>query len=275
MIDIGANLADPSFDGDRRAVLDRAVDAGVTAIVVTGTSVPQSSRALALCREGGPLPLFCTAGIHPHDARHGSPDAIDALRNLAGAPEVRAIGETGLDFFRDLSPRDQQIACCEAQLALAAELGMPAFLHERDAPDAMIDLLRTWRPRLVDAVVHCFTGEASTLRAYMDLDCHIGITGWVCDERRGLGLRDIVPSIPDERLLIETDAPYLIPRTLRPRPKTRRNEPMWLAEVRDVVAGLRNTDPAELGACTAANAVRFFRLPDHALLPPRSAPPQA
>jgi TatD DNase family protein len=275
MIDIGVNLADASFDGDREAVLERAVAAGIQALVVTGTSVTQSARALALCREPAPLPLYCTAGIHPHDAKHGGPEAIDALRQLAASPEVRAIGETGLDFFRDLSPRDVQVACCEAQLALAAELRMPVFLHEREAPDAMIDLLRAWRPRLVDAVVHCFTGEAEALRAYLDLDCHIGITGWVCDERRGTGLRALVADIPNERLLIETDAPYLIPRTLRPRPKTRRNEPMWLTEVCRVIAGTRGVEPAELGALTAANAARFFRLPEAAALPTRSDRPPA
>jgi TatD DNase family protein len=273
MIDIGVNLADTSFDGDRGAVLERARDAGVTALVVTGTSVAQSRRALALCQEPAPLPLFCTAGIHPHDARHCDPGAIDALGDLARAPEVRAIGETGLDFFRDLSPRDVQIACCEAQLALAADLRMPVFLHEREAGEAMLGLLRAWRPRLVDAVVHCFTGEPATLHAYLDLDCHIGITGWVCDERRGLGLRALVTDIPEDRLLIETDAPYLIPRTLRPRPKTRRNEPMWLGEVRDVLAAARGVDPATLGAITAANAVRFFRLPERAVLPSRSDRP--
>lgn len=273
MIDIGVNLADASFDGDRDAVLERAAAAGVTAIVVTGTSVPQSARALELCRSPASLPLYCTAGIHPHDAKHGGEDAIRSLRELAHAPEVRAIGETGLDFFRDLSPRDVQIACCEAQLALAAELRMPVFLHERDAGAAMLELLHAWRDRLVDAVVHCFTGEAATLHAYLDLDCHIGITGWVCDERRGLGLRELVADIPEDRLLIETDAPYLIPRTLRPRPRTRRNEPMWLGEVRDVLATIRGVDPATLGATTAANAARFFRLPEGAVLPPRSDRP--
>jgi TatD DNase family protein len=275
MIDIGVNLADTSFDGDRGAVLDRAVAAGVTAMIVTGTSVAQSQRALTLCRAPAPMPLYCTAGVHPHDAKDGGPEAIDALRDLAAAPEVRAIGETGLDFFRDLSPRDVQVACCEAQLALAADLGMPVFLHEREASGAMLDLLRAWRPRLVDAVVHCFTGESDALHGYLDLDCHVGITGWVCDERRGNGLRALVADIPSDRLLIETDAPYLIPRTLRPRPKTRRNEPMWLTEVRDVLARARGIAPEALGELTAANAARFFRLPEAAALPPRSAPPPA
>jgi TatD DNase family protein len=260
MIDIGVNLADSAFDGDRAAVIDRALAAGLTRMIVTGTSVAQSRRALELARTR-PDVLSCTAGVHPHDAKSCDGSTLDALRALAAAPEVVAIGETGLDYFRDLSPRPVQDRWFEAQLELAAALGLPAFVHERESSAGLLPILARWRDRLPGAVVHCFTGTAATLAAYLDLDLHIGITGWICDERRGAGLRELVGRIPDDRLLIETDAPYLIPRTLRPRPRTRRNEPMWLGEVRDAVAAARGQTPAEVAARSSANAARLFRLP--------------
>ena len=263
MIDIGANLADPSFDGDRDRVLERALAAGVRQLLVTGSSVARSAHALEVAR-GRPGVLFATGGIHPHEASTCDDPAIDALRRLCAAPEVVAVGECGLDFYRDLSPRSVQELCLRRQLELAAELRLPVFLHDRDASAAMLPIVSSWRPRLSGGVVHCFTGEASALERYLDLDLHIGITGWICDERRGLLLRELVGRIPDDRLLIETDAPYLLPRTLRPRPRTRRNEPQWLAAVRDEVAACRGQDPEHVAAVTTVNARRLFGLPEPA-----------
>ncbi|MBI5849704.1 MAG: TatD family hydrolase [Planctomycetes bacterium] len=260
MIDIGANLADATFEGDRDAVLARAVAAGVTAILVTGTSLARSRAALDLAR-AHPGFLFATAGVHPHEARHCDAAAIDGLRALAREPEVVAVGECGLDHFRDLSPRDVQLAACESQLVLAADVGKPVFLHERDAADVMLPLLRRWRARLAGGVVHCFTGSREALHGYLDLDLHVGITGWICDERRGGSLRDLVREIRDDRLLVETDSPYLLPRSLLPRPATRRNEPCWLGEVCAVVARCRGTTREVIAATSAANARRLFRLP--------------
>src|SRR5699024_9838431 len=155
---------------------------------------------------------FATAGIHPHNARFHDADANAKLKTLLATPEVACAGEMGLDFNRDFSPRADQEKAFEAQLALAAEVGKPVFLHERDAHARFLAILRKWRDRLPAAVVHCFTGNREALYAYLDLDCHIGVTGWVCDERRGNELASLVPAIPDDRLLLETDAPYLIPR---------------------------------------------------------------
>ena len=171
-----------------------------------------------------------------------------------------AVGECGLDFFRDLSPRPVQRDWFEQQLRLAVELGMPVFLHQRDAAADFAAILAPLREALADACVHCFTGDREALHQVLDLDCHVGITGWICDERRGQELQEIVSDIPDDRLLIETDSPYLIPRSLRPRPKTRRNEPQWLGEVRDAVARCRGQSPEHVAAVTTANARRFFRL---------------
>jgi TatD DNase family protein len=265
MIDIGANLADASFDGDRVAVIARARRAGVAQMIVTGSSVASTAGSIRLARSH-PKILFGTAGMHPHHASALDDAAMTALAESARDETVVAVGEMGLDYFRDLSPRDVQARAFEAQLELAAAVGKPVFLHERDAAVDFLAIVGRWRGDLVGGVVHCFTGSAEFLDALLDLDFHIGITGWVCDERRGGPLAAIVDRIPQDRLLIETDAPYLLPRTLSPRPKTRRNEPCWLHAVRDRLAELRREDSIELATATARNARRLFGLPE----PPES-----
>lgn len=259
LIDIGANLTHESFHRDLDEVIQRARGAGVATMVVTGASESGSWAAQALA-QAYPGVLYATAGVHPHDARHWQPTTAATLRQLAATPEVVALGEMGLDFYRDFSPRPQQQQVFEAQLELAAELSTPVFLHERDAFDCFFDTISAYRPQLGAAVLHCFTGTAEQLTAYLDLDLYIGITGWICDERRGAHLRDLVQRIPLERLLIETDAPYLLPRTLRPKPKARRNEPAFLPYVLEAVASYSNRSPAQIAAATAANARRFFGL---------------
>jgi TatD DNase family protein len=164
----------------------------------------------------------------------------------------------GLDFNRDFSPRPQQEWVFEAQLELAAELGLPVFLHERDARARFIQILSRHRHRLGAAVVHCFTGSAEDLAAYLELDLHIGITGWVCDERRGLHLRELVKRIPLQRLLLETDAPFLVPRDLRPRPKAGRNEPAFLPHILKTVAVCLELPLEAVAAATTRNTCAFF-----------------
>jgi TatD DNase family protein len=256
-IDIGVNLTDRRFAIDQAAVVARAAGAGVQHIVVTGTDLAHSRAATALC-ERMPTALSCCVGVHPHVAAAVGDELVPTLRTLAGARGVRAIGETGLDYDRDFSPRPRQRAVFAAQLALAAELQLPVFVHDRASAGDVAAMLREFRSALVDVVVHCFTGTGDELEALLELDCHIGITGWVCDERRGTALAALVPRIPDDRLLLETDAPWLVPRTLRPRPS--RNEPALLPEIGRVVAGLRGCDTRELAVTTTANARRFFRL---------------
>ncbi|MCG8424557.1 MAG: TatD family hydrolase [Proteobacteria bacterium] len=260
LVDIGANLTDKSFRSDRDQVIDRAVAAGVTRMIVTGTSV-QASRHAAELAETRPGVLYATAGVHPHDAKSCSDNnTLALLRELAARPQVVAIGECGLDFYRDLSPRPVQRAWFEAQVELACDLAMPLFLHERDASDAMLEILRRYRRSVRAAVIHCFTGTARQLDAYLDLDLHIGITGWICDERRGRHLHDLVGKIPLDRLMIETDSPYLLPRTLSPRPKNRRNEPVYLPHVLETVARCVERSPAEVARATTATAEAFFAL---------------
>ncbi|MAE77354.1 MAG: hydrolase TatD [Planctomycetes bacterium] len=259
MIDIGANLTNRAFRSDMEAVLDRAHAAGVDRLSVTGTSLDESRRAseLAATRPGV---LSSTAGVHPHDAKDCDNATLDALRELTRRPEVRAVGECGLDFNRNYSPPDQQRIWFERQVELAIEVQLPLFLHERDAHDAMLEILRPHRDALTKVVVHCFTGTGEELRAYLDLDLHVGITGWICDERRGGHLCPLVGDIPEDRLMIETDAPYLLPRTMRPRPKNRRNEPAFLVHVRDRVAECTGRSVDAIAATTTRTAEDFFGL---------------
>jgi TatD DNase family protein len=257
LVDIGANLTAPAFAADCDQVVARSLAAGVTRLVVTGSSVEESRKAKALAA-AKPRVLWSTAGVHPHHARACDDATIPALREMARDGPVVAIGECGLDFYRDLSPRPVQERWLEAQLELAAELRLPAFLHERDAFPRILPILQRWRPRLPRAVVHCFTGDGHALRAYLDLDLHVGITGWICDERRGTGLRELVPLVPRDRLMLETDAPYLIPRTLQPRPRHHRNEPMYLPAVLDAVADARGEAREDVARATTATARAFF-----------------
>ena len=249
LIDIGINLAHDSFDHDRDAVIQRAADAGVTRMVVTGSSLASTQTAIALVKQH-PLQMRCTAGVHPHHASDLDSAQLQAFHTLARQPEVVAVGECGLDYFRNFSPREAQLKAFAQQLELAAEVAKPVFLHQRDAHEDFMSVIRQYRSRLAGGVAHCFTAGSVEARAYLELDLHIGITGWICDERRG--------EIPAERLLIETDAPYLLPRDLQPKPKDRRNEPMYLPHVLATIAQARNQSVAELAEITTANALRLF-----------------
>ncbi len=263
LIDIGVNLTHPSFAEQREALLTRAYAAGVCQMLLTGTSLEESAHALDLCRQldTSGRRLFSTAGVHPHDASSWNSASVNELKALLKQPQVRAVGECGLDFNRDFSPRPAQEKALEEQLALAVELQMPVFLHERDADERLLAILRDYRDRLPAAVVHCFTGEKRALFAYLDMDLHIGITGWICDERRGSHLHPLVREIPEGRLMLESDSPFLLPRSLRPKPKNGRNEPAFLGEVLREVARHRGESPERLAAHSSACARRFFGLP--------------
>jgi TatD DNase family protein len=260
LIDIGANLTHESFRRDFDAVLERARKAGVERMIVTGASRDGSVRALELVREH-PGALHATAGVHPHHAGDYGSETDALLRGLAREPEVVAVGETGLDYFRDLSPRPAQRAAFEKQLAIAVDLNMPLFLHQRDAHDDFLALLKAARDRVPAVVVHCFTDDRRALFDYLDLDCHIGITGWICDERRGVHLRELVREIPADRLMLETDAPYLLPRDIRPQPSDRRNEPMYLAHICEAVARERGEETEVTAANATTTSRAFFDIP--------------
>lgn len=257
LLDIGINLAHDSFDHDRDAVIQRAADAGVTRMVITGSSLASTRAAIGLVQEH-PDRMRCTAGVHPHHAVELDASQLRAFDELARQPEVVAVGECGLDYYRNFSPREAQIKAFEEQLALAAQVRKPVFLHQRDAHQDFVAIMRNHRARLGGAVAHCFTAGLEEARAYLDLDLYIGITGWICDERRGQHLREVVRHIPADRLLIETDAPYLLPRDLQPKPSSRRNEPMYLPHVLAALADARGEPMAALAEITASNALRLF-----------------
>jgi TatD DNase family protein len=204
--------------------------------------------------------LSSTAGVHPHYAtsfdRAMQPDFLELLAR----PGVVAVGECGLDYHRDLSPREAQRGAFIAQLEMAVATGLPVFLHQREAHGDFTAIMSDYAPRLRGAIAHCFTGGPEELEAYLVLGLFVGVTGWVCDERRGSELRKAVPLIPADRLMLETDAPYLLPRDLVPKPASRRNEPAHLAHIARAVAALRGDSWEGLANSTSANARSFFRL---------------
>jgi TatD DNase family protein len=259
LIDIGVNLTHESFRQDLPDVLHRAEKAGVHRMIVTGTSVQATQEALAL-HAMHPDRLYATAGLHPHHASDFTPEVRDALAGLARLPGVVALGECGLDYNRDYSPRADQLRAFTGQLELAVVLQLPVFLHQRDAHADFVAVLRDYLPRLPRAVAHCFTGQDHELDDCLALGLSIGITGWICDERRGAHLLPLMSRIPADRLMIETDAPYLLPRSLRPRPPSRRNEPAFLPEVARTIAAARNETVEQLATSSTAAAARFFAL---------------
>lgn len=266
LIDIGLNLLNEQFSEDRLAVVERARASGVSQMILTGTDRRTSDAAVAFCQDADPSgqTLFSTAGLHPHDARDWDSALEQHFDTLLRHPRVKAVGECGLDFNRDFSPRPQQERAFEAQLSLASRHGLPVFVHERDAATRALAILKDHRDALINIVVHCFTGDREALHAYLDLDLHIGITGWICDERRGRHLHALVRDVPAGRLMIESDAPYLLPRSLRPKPKRSRNEPAYLPHVAETVAHHRGESPLALARHTTDCARRFFAIPPDA-----------
>ena len=257
LVDIGLNLAHDSFDSDREHVIATARAAGVEHMVITGSTLESTESAIELV-QSDPGTFRCTAGVHPHHAADLRTEDLPRLRKLLAAPEVGAAGECGLDYFRNFSSHEDQERAFRRQLELAVECGKPVFLHQRDAHDAFVAILGDYLPRLAGGVAHCFTGDERELRDYLDRGLSIGITGWICDERRGQHLRELVRVIPLDRLMAETDAPYLLPRDLTPKPSHRRNEPKYLPHVVKTIAACRGEPYATVAAATTRNALEFF-----------------
>lgn len=259
MTDIGVNLTNDRFNKDLPETLQRAFDLGVHRHIITGTSLSSSQQALELClNDYLPGTRFATAGFHPHCASENNAQSWQQLAQLWQHPKVVAIGETGLDFNRNFSTPQQQLDSFEKHLIAAVELQLPLFLHERDAADQFLELLQQYRGGLNKAVVHCFTGTQAFLRQLLELDLHIGITGWICDERRGEHLQSAVKLIPNNRLMLETDSPYLLPRDMRPKPKSNRNEPSYLPHIFQRVAHFRGQSVEQLASETESTVDDFF-----------------
>ena len=262
LTDVCFNFTHASFRKDEDEVLARAKAAGVRAMIVPGSSIADSADSISHAKHH-PGVLFPAAGVHPHLARSWDDGSRERLHALIRGHRVVAVGETGLDYYRDFSPRARQLLAFKEQIAVAEETGLPLFLHQREAHDDFIATLKPRRAGITAAVIHCFTGNRRELDACLELDLHIGITGWICDERRGNHLKELVKTVPPERLLIETDAPYLLPRDLpaRQRPRDRRNEPAFLAHVATRVATCAGVCPGEIARRTTANARRLFGIP--------------
>ena len=259
LVDIGANLTHDSFAADRDSVIENACLAGISRMILTGSTAENSKAAVELARRY-PNRLYATAGVHPHHADHYDAATTEALRSLLACEQVVAVGECGLDYFRNFSTPENQQRAFRAQLDLAVESGLPLFLHQRDAHDDFVAILAPYLSRVSHAVAHCFTGDKNMLQTYVDMGLYIGITGWICDERRGHHLQEIINIVPQDRLMLETDAPYLLPRSLSPKPKSRRNEPRYLVEVLRQVAASLSRPESEVAQMTTANAERFFGL---------------
>jgi len=258
MIDIGANLTNDRFSGQIPVIIESASNAGVNKIIVTGTNVESSRQALTLAQQHSNL--YATAGIHPHYANQFQDSQITELNTLLQESKVVAVGETGLDFNRNFSTEKEQLLAFDVQIELAANCQKPLFLHERDAFDRQYKILNKARESLSGAVVHCFTGSQQALEKYLELDFYIGITGWICDERKGVELQKMIHLIPDERLLIETDAPYLTPRTLTGKAKKSKNVPANLPHIARTIANFRQQSPEQIATFSEINSRRLFNL---------------
>lgn len=263
MIDAGVNLASSQFGKDLDAVIQRAQLAGLQSLVAIGTDLASSTQCINIAQSYSHC-VVATAGIHPHNADGADANTLDLLRQLAQDPHVRAVGETGLDYNRNFSSPGEQRHAFAAQLEIAAQLGKPVYLHERDAFSDQTDILYNYRNRLAGGVAHCFTGTTEQACAYLDLGLHIGITGWLCDPARGEQLRQTVKHIPLDRLLLETDAPYLMPRHVDRKtfdiPQKRRNEPCLLPVIAEFLAGILGCSLQQLTEVTTRNSRSLFQL---------------
>ncbi|MDT0582378.1 TatD family hydrolase [Brumicola blandensis] len=255
--DIGVNLLDKRFEPIE--VLQRAADKAVNKVCVISSDLKESSKAQSFVENTvSPCSVYYTAGVHPHQADHASEQDLLKLKQFCADKSMVAIGECGLDFNRNFSTPENQLAVFEAQLKIAAENHQTVYLHERDAFEPQIALLKRYLPDIPSAIVHCFTGTRAQLDAYLELGCYIGITGWVCDDKRGADLQDAVKAIPLQRLLLETDAPYLFPKNVRPRMKN--NEPCCLPHVGEKVAELTQKSLETIARQSYQNALSAFRI---------------
>ena len=259
-IDIGVNLTATAFKKDVAQVIERARQAGVEQLVVTGTDIRHSEQAMLLSEEYEQL-CFSTAGLHPHHASDYCSELHTELCDMLKQKNVVAVGECGLDFNRNYSPRKQQIRAFEAQLEIAIDIQKPVFLHQRDAHEDVLAMLKACRNELKQVVAHCFTGTIEELKDYLDLDMYIGVTGWICDERRGQALQQAVKHIPLDRIMLETDAPYLLPRDLDEKPlEKNRNEPCYLPHIAGSVAGHMGVTETQLVTAAYNNSCNFFMI---------------
>ncbi len=252
MFDIGANLTSSHFSDDLDSVLDESFEAGVKKICITSSNLQDVRNAKKITERN--KNLYYSVGFHPHNAKDFKIEFLKDMSIYLDDPKAICLGEMGLDFNRNFSSKDEQILCFESQLSLANSINKPLFLHQRDAHEEFLSILDNYKFNQ-NLIVHCFTGNLSELEDYLKRDFYIGITGWVCDLKRGLDLRECINHIPQEKLLIETDSPYLSPRK-----KIRRNEPKFLIDVAEEVARLRQQAKESIVKSSYENSLNFFNL---------------
>lgn len=281
IVDVGANLTNKKFSRDLESVIQRAKDAGVKKIMVTGASLKASKEALRLTRIY-PGTLYSTAGIHPHDAKSWTEEYDEDLREIAHNAECVAIGECGLDYNRDFSSPETQREVFEKQVKIACDLHKPLFLHERDAHEDLLSILLKYEDQLPATVIHCFTGTVEQAQKYLQMGFYLGLTGYLCKDKSDTGVRKLLEDglIPLEKLLVETDAPFMYPNTrasklpahvkeaLTERSLTflhryctfQRNEPCSLPAIVEMIAAFMKKSPEEVALATAFNALKLFGL---------------
>ncbi len=260
-IDIGINLTNKQFQNDTDNIVQNALDANVSQMILTGTNVKNSQESAKIAKQY-PEILFTTAGIHPHDAKSYDPQSITKLKELLQQKQVVSVGECGLDFDRDFSPRNMQETCYKAQLELAIEVQKPLFLHERSAFNRFVDITNDYLSKLPKAVVHCFTGNLQEARIYLDKGFYLGFTGAISDTNRFVHLKEVLRYVPIDRIMIETDAPFMLPKNV---PKTmltkyheRRCEPAFLSYVAEIIVQYKGISIDNVAKETTSNAISFF-----------------
>jgi TatD DNase family protein len=255
--DIACNFTSERFDKDLYKVIDRAITNKITKFGLICSRLSDIDKLLKIYDKYSKH-MFFTIGVHPHHANEINDQYLKKLKEAVNLNDPDAIGETGLDFYRNLSTYEEQIHAFEEQIKIAIDTNKPLFLHQRDSHDDFIKILRKYSSDINKAVVHCFTGTQGQLDDYLELDCYIGVTGWICDAKRNVELRKTIKNIPLEKLMIETDCPYLIPKDLPNKPKNNRNEPANLSHIAKVIAILMDVDELKLREQTFHNSKSFF-----------------
>ena len=256
--DIACNFTSDRFDSDLDEVINQAIVNNITKFGLICSRLSDIEKLLEIYNRYS-KDMFFTIGVHPHHANEINEEYLKKLKEVINNNNPHAIGETGLDFFRNLSTYEEQIFAFEEQIKIAIDTNKPLFLHQRDSHDDFIKILRKYSSDINKSVVHCFTGTKEQLNDYLELDCYIGVTGWICDAKRNVELRKTIKNIPLERLMIETDCPYLIPKNLEEKPKNNRNEPTYLNHIANEVATLMKKDINDIREKTYKTSLSFFQ----------------
>jgi TatD DNase family protein len=257
LFDIACNFSSDRFEKDLNRVIKRAKDNNVTKFLLVSASLKDAEKVNKIYQDNKDS-CFLTIGAHPHHANEFNSSSPSEMKRLIDEYKPHSVGETGLDFFRNISSYEEQLFAFEEQIRIAIETNLPLFLHQRDAHDDFLKIISKYKNDISKAVVHCFTGTQKELDDYLEMEFSIGLTGWICDERRNIDLRKSLKNIPLDKLMIETDCPYLIPRNLNNKPKNNRNEPAYLPHIANEIALLINLDKDKLIDITYKNSINFF-----------------